>query len=103
MAQCGLTGRGEDCQFAAMAISRIYSHEDTPAHGAHQEPLPEITHKHSNRLLLCTGGQFGPGAERGRENGTEREKKKFHISETAVLKGIKYVCIEIFWLCLVWC
>lgn len=57
---CSLTSWGENSQFTAMFEARVHPHDDTTPDWTHQQALPEVPHKHGDRLFLCCTCQLCP-------------------------------------------
>lgn len=81
-----LTGGGENCQLAAMSKARVHPHDDTAPDWTHQQALPEIAHKHGDRLLLCCTCQLSP---KERECGIETERDGERGEEVSYIGKVK--------------
>lgn len=64
-----LTGRGENCYFAAVFIPRVHPHDDAAPDWTHQQPLPKVPDKHGYRLFFCCSGQLRPERQGKAEKG----------------------------------
>lgn len=58
-----------------MSIARVDPHDDTAPDWTHQQALPEVPHKHGDRLFLCYTCQLSP-KERERKREAEKDGRR---------------------------